>query len=786
MSEIILDTYYLELNNENFSEGIEDAEKQVKEFESEMNKFSSFLKESVVSALVKTSDSGLELNEVFKDLKVTTNEATNELSDMKQSLLDISNNYGKSFTGITEGINNVRQATEQANKEYEKTIGIGSTMKDIFENDVKGSINSVSPIIENIGQTSGNAYKSIENEAQNSLNKNTVLLNTLNKHMVNFASSGINADTFTAMVVEGANGIGALDVAVSALITKFVMLNGTKISSFFSTLVSSIQRVGIQMTALSVKARAATLATSALKAGLTFGASMAVFALIKGIKEYNDKLEQNKLRIEQTKIASDNLKESMEEFRTNLDTESIDNVRNALTDLANAMGYTEAIAKKARLEKELEGLKKAPFTGWERYRQNEIEKELKDSKKIIDDYSFKKKYIEMEIYHTQKAQAEKAQNEEYEEKEEYSHYVPQITHTKPIDLDKKYEPFKNTFEDLEHEADVLKEKLSQLEGQDRIPMLENLNNIYEKQKDALHLLNNERREEAAQILGLNKEAIAQMTYEEMRSIEVTKEQRDRLNELIPALQKTSEKWWNISSAQKENLSEMKNINEEIKNLKREHVKTIADAESKIVVIYERESEEKLKAIQKEHDDELEMLEKHHDKKQKEYDKDLDNYKKHIQSQINALNEASDKEDFDKSLAEKQEELNEIQKKINELSLVTGDNESARAALIEKAELENEFAEKQEEIDEFIADRNKNLKIEALEESLADYEEYIENQKSIADSEFEHKKQLLDKELQDKTQALEAEYSKEKLYSKARKMLLSGEYDELTTMFMDYQ
>lgn len=894
MSEIILDTYIydLELNDKNFSKGIDDAEKQVKEFKNEVNKCSSFLKDTMSFAFTKASDSGLKFKKVLEDLNITTKDTTKELYKMNDALVNMYSS--EIFTDITEGIYGVRDAISQTNREIDTAIsGLG-----------------------NMNGASQANSDSIAVGIKKNVEDNKGVLNTLTDHVMEFASIMLGADSFTEMAVEGTKG--------------------------------AIQTVSQKITGHIVKAGTSALGKAALSSGIGIGLSFLVFEVAKSMEEYNDKLEENRLRKEKTKIATDNLKTAMSQFQDSLDVNSIENVRQKLDAVAETIGYTEAVARKAELTKDLEDIRGGygGYGGHEGFLLNHISQEIKQLDKRIAEYeaiekstmkqikSFKgslstdelisksdavkkqineikklnqvenktasqqaylsvmanelKKNLEAlgmsegdmqsvisetgQIYydnvsaiddymtklnesvknkqlkHIEELQSERikheatrkmileeielreraSENPYSEDKKVNAHaiyrkkvlnnYKGQYVSQSNMDLQDSLIKNKDKIAETDKEIKEAIEKLNAFSGStyqvkngtkgmdlrdedkrqnkyqsylDNIAKSQHKINILRAQANSLDD-ETDTEQKLDKLAQINEELKTEKTYlkdlnnARRSELEGLEEGSDAYRELQDEIRRTSLEWWNLDEEQKNIVNSTQEIKKAVEELALENLNKIADAESKIVEIYEREGEKRLEAIQKEHKDELEELEEHHDNKQKQYDKDLDRYKEHIQSQIDALNEASDNEDFDSTLAKKQEELNDIQMRINELSLVAGNGESARTALIEKEELEREFAEKQEEINTFVADRNKEIKIEALEESLSDYEEHIESQKSIADSELEHQKQLLEEDLKKRTEKLETEYTKEKLYSKARKMLLRGEYEELTTMFMNYQ
>lgn len=231
-------------------------------------------------------------------------------------------------------------------------------------------------------------------------------------------------------------------------------------------------------------------------------------------------------------------------------------------------------------------------------------------------------------------------------------------------------------------------------------------------------------------------------------------------------------------------SSIQSVSDTIDDLTRKAVETVSDMEDEIVKMWEAEYDEKLDDLKDWYDDKKDLAEQDYDDEKKVLDDKLDNFRKYIEEQKQILNRSFDEDKFNEELSEKQDELAELQKKFNELSLSASSGD--RVAISKQSDIGKEISDKQKEIDDLVAERSKTIQENALDDSLNDYEEYIDNKKSVLDEEYESELRNIERSYNKKVEKLKAEYDKEKLYSDARQMLISGEYGALTTLYEEYQ
>jgi hypothetical protein len=255
----------------------------------------------------------------------------------------------------------------------------------------------------------------------------------------------------------------------------------------------------------------------------------------------------------------------------------------------------------------------------------------------------------------------------------------------------------------------------------------------------------------------------------------SKQAYESITDLFNSLYKLKQGW-------KDNTQEVYALQDSISALsttinqtQRDALQTVSDMEDQIVELYEKEFDEKMDDLDEWYDEK---------KEKKLLDKRLDDFRRNIQDQKDALQDQQDQESFDKELADKQAELAKIQAQINELSLSAASGD--RVANAQLDELKEQLAEKQAEIDEFVSDRSYEMQQDALDNSLSNFEDYIDAQQDLLDEQYEAELANIEKVKQRREDALKEEYSKENLYSQARQILISGEYDEILAKYQTMQ
>lgn len=115
------------------------------------------------------------------------------------------NGWGESITDVAESIGTITQMLGDLDDvELRSVTKNALTLRDVFGWDVKESIRAVNSMMDQFGVTSDEAFNLIVQGAQNGLDQNDDLLDTINEYSQQFSDAGYSADDMFNMLVNGA------------------------------------------------------------------------------------------------------------------------------------------------------------------------------------------------------------------------------------------------------------------------------------------------------------------------------------------------------------------------------------------------------------------------------------------------------------------------------------------------------------------------------------------------------------------------------------------------------
>lgn len=112
--------------------------------------------------------------------------------------------YGNELQDVTNAIAEIRyQLGEMTDSELTNVTKNALTLADVFDMDVKESTRAVNSMMKQFNITADDAYNLIVQGAQNGLNQNDDLLDTINEYSVQFKNAGYSADDMFNMLANG-------------------------------------------------------------------------------------------------------------------------------------------------------------------------------------------------------------------------------------------------------------------------------------------------------------------------------------------------------------------------------------------------------------------------------------------------------------------------------------------------------------------------------------------------------------------------------------------------------
>lgn len=141
---------------------------------------------------------GNEFDEAMNSFQASTGASTAEMAEFEESVKRIyNNNYGDSFEDIAAAMATVKQqAGDIGADELEKMTTRAIMLRDTFDFDVSESIRTVEMMMQQFGVTSDEAFNLIAQGAQEGLDKNGDLLDTINEYAVHYKQQGYSAEEF--------------------------------------------------------------------------------------------------------------------------------------------------------------------------------------------------------------------------------------------------------------------------------------------------------------------------------------------------------------------------------------------------------------------------------------------------------------------------------------------------------------------------------------------------------------------------------------------------------------
>lgn len=161
----------------------------------------------------------------FKDLATASSEANanfqaqtgasaKEMEKFSDSIERVySKNFGESMQDVAEAMAQVKQQTGEIDpSKLEKMTENGIALRDTFGFDLNESMRAVNMLMQQFGITSDQAFNLVVKGAQNGLDKNGDLLDTINEYSVHYKQQGYTADEFYNSLINGsASGTFSVD-----------------------------------------------------------------------------------------------------------------------------------------------------------------------------------------------------------------------------------------------------------------------------------------------------------------------------------------------------------------------------------------------------------------------------------------------------------------------------------------------------------------------------------------------------------------------------------------------
>ena len=147
-----------------------------------------------------------EFESAMNTLQVQTGMSSKEMEKYNGIMKEMYNkNYGDSFDDIAQSIATVAQNSKEVDPAKIQELTEGAlTLRDAFGFEVNETMRAANMLMDQFGISGEEAYNLIAQGAQNGLNKNGDLLDTINEYAVHFKQTGLSAEDFFNMLENGA------------------------------------------------------------------------------------------------------------------------------------------------------------------------------------------------------------------------------------------------------------------------------------------------------------------------------------------------------------------------------------------------------------------------------------------------------------------------------------------------------------------------------------------------------------------------------------------------------
>ncbi|WP_286154659.1 phage tail tape measure protein [Thomasclavelia cocleata] len=233
-TENSLNSMQKELNETNKSisligenDGIKKNTKSIEEATNELNELGNSAKETVNKVAVGAGAIGVavatgmgyalkittDFDKALNTLATRTGATKQQMDQLDESMTKVyKNNFGNSIQDVAESMATVRANTKLMGEGLEEATEYALLMRDTFEFDVNESSRTAKMLMDQFGLSAKSAYSLIAQGAQNGLDKNGDLLDTINEYAVHYKQLGLTAEEFFNSLINGSqNGTFSVD-----------------------------------------------------------------------------------------------------------------------------------------------------------------------------------------------------------------------------------------------------------------------------------------------------------------------------------------------------------------------------------------------------------------------------------------------------------------------------------------------------------------------------------------------------------------------------------------------
>lgn len=191
----------------------------------------------------------------------------------------------------------------------------------------------------------------------------------------------------------------------------------------------------------------------------------------------------------------------------------------------------------------------------------------------------------------------------------------------------------------------------------------------------------------------------------------------------------------------------------------------------VVDLYKQAYEKQRDLALDANDKEMKMLEESHQRKMELKDEEIAKYEEAINAKLKEIDQEESNRSYEEQLAEKQSARQELQNKINLLSM-----DDSMAARKQVSELTEQLEQKDKDIKDFMRNRQLELRKQSLNDELQAVRDKVNGEKEIEQEKYDAEREALEKKREDITRHWENILNDERAFSEIRRKIMVGEIE----------
>lgn len=201
-----------EKHTKEYKQSIQDAKEELSEFKEKASEAFDTVKTGATvlgGAMVAGAGYALKLStdfdKAFNTLITKTGASADEMESLNEAMENVyANNFGESIEDVANAMATVKQNIKLSGDALQSTTEHAILLRDTFDFDINESTRTAKMLMDQYGMSADEAYNLIVQGAQNGLDKNGDLLDTINEYSVHFNQLGFDADEMFQALIGGA------------------------------------------------------------------------------------------------------------------------------------------------------------------------------------------------------------------------------------------------------------------------------------------------------------------------------------------------------------------------------------------------------------------------------------------------------------------------------------------------------------------------------------------------------------------------------------------------------